>query len=232
MPREFAERWRPQSKAPLHTRIKEAIRSQDSVKQRIDLATRRMELQIQRLERASDSLSKRDKSLFTRIVNAYSKHDMVRAGVLASELAEMRKIEKVIMHARLAMEQIVLRLRTVVDFGDTISMLAPTVSVLHSLKNGMSGILPSAEKEFGEIGDLLQGIVADSSQGTEFNINLEAANEDSQKILREAATVAEKKISRELPEIPSGVTATGESRQTEAEQPSGNSMHEMEGGST
>jgi division protein CdvB (Snf7/Vps24/ESCRT-III family) len=204
LPREFAEKWRPQQlKATLHTRIKEVIHiPRDSVKQRIYLATRRMELQIQRLERSSDSLSKRDKSLFTGIVNAYSKHDMVRAGVLASELAEMRAIEKVIMHARLALEQIVLRLRTVVDFGDTVSMLAPTVSVLHGLKNGMSGILPSAEREFGEIGDLLQGIVIDSSQGTEFHINLEEANEDSQKILKEAATVAEKKISRELPEIP------------------------------
>jgi division protein CdvB (Snf7/Vps24/ESCRT-III family) len=202
------------------------------VKQRIDLATRRMELQIQKLERSSDSLSKRDKSLFTRIVNAYSKHDIVHAGVLASELAEMRAIEKVIMHARLALEQIVLRLRTVVDFGDTVSMLAPTVNVLHSLKNRMSGILPTAEREFGEIGDLLQGIVTESSQGTEFNINLEEVNEYSQKILREAATVAEKKISGELPEIPLGVTATSESRQTNAEQSSGNNMHEMEGGST
>jgi len=191
-----------------------------------------MELQIQRLERSLDSLSERDKSLFTRIISACSKRDVVRAGVLASELAEIRKIEKVIMHARLALEQIVLRLRTVVDFGDAVNVLAPTVNVLHSLKNGMSGILPAAERDFGEIGDLLQGIVIDSSQGTELNINLEAANEDSQKILREAATVAEKKISRELPEIPSEVAATSKSRRTEAEQSSGNDMHEMEGGST
>ena len=201
------------------------------MKQRIDQATRRMELQIQRLDRASDTLSKRDETLFTRIVKAYQTHDMTRAQVLASELAEMRKIEKAIMYARLALEQTVLRLRTVVDFGDAVSMLAPTMNVLHSLKNGLSDILPAAERELGEIGDILQGVIIDSKQGNEFNINVEAANEDSQKILKEAANAVEKKISRELPEIPS-IASTSASRQKEAEQPSGNDTQEMEGNQT
>ncbi len=227
---EFTKKWRSQQpKTSLHTRIKEMVRPQESVKKRINLATRRMELQIQRLEKSSDTLSRRDKSLFTKIVKAYSKHDMVRARTLANELAEMRKIENVIMQTRLALEQIILRLRTVMDFGDAVGTLAPTVNVLHSLKNGMSGIIPAAEREFGEIGDLLQGIIIDSGQESGFNINLEATNEDSQRILREAAAAAEKKISRQLPEIPSEVTATKETRQTQAEQPSSNNMPEREG---
>lgn len=230
MPQEFTKKWRPkQTKSPLHTRIKEMVRPPDSAKERINLATRRMQLQIQRLEKSSDTLSERDKSLFTRIVKAYSKRDVVRATTLANELAEMRKIENVIMQTRLALEQIILRLRTVMDFGDAVSTLAPTVNVLHSLKKGMSGIIPAAEREFGEIGDLLQGIIVDSGQGSGFNINLEATNEDSQQILREAAAAAEKKISKELPEIPSEVAATKETRQTPAEQPSSNNMPEREG---
>ncbi len=205
------------------------VRPEDSVKERINFATRRMKLQIQRLERSSDTLSKRDKTLFTRIVNAYSKHDMVRAGVLASELAEMRKIETVIMQTRLALEQIILRLGTVMDFGDAVSTLAPTVNVLHSLKNGMSGIIPAAEKEFGEIGDLLQGIIIDSGQGSGFDMNLEATNEDSQKILKEAAAAAERKISGQLPEIPIEVTAANKADQKQAEQSSSSNTPEREG---
>lgn len=232
MPREFAEKWRSQdSKTPFHTRIKEKIRPQESAKQRIDLATRRMELQIQRLDRASDNLSKRDENLFARVVKAYETHDMERAAVLANELGEMRKVEKAIMYARLALEQTVLRLRTVVDFGDAINMLAPTMGVLHSLKNGLSGILPEAEREFGEIGDILQGVIIDSKQGNEFSINVEAANEDSQKILQEAASAVEKKISKELPEIPR-VASTSANRQTEAEPSSGNDIQETEGSET
>lgn len=227
---EFTKKWRSQEpKASLHARIKRMVRPEDSVKERIDFATRRMKLQIQRLEKSSDTLSKRDKTLFTRIVNAYSKHDMVRAGVLASELAEMRKIETVIMQTRLALEQIILRLGTVMDFGDAVSTLAPTVNVLHSLKNGMSGIIPAAEKEFGEIGDLLQGIIIDSGQGSGFDMNLEATNEDSQKILKEAAAAAERKISGQLPEIPIEVTAANKADQKQAEQSSSSNTPEREG---
>jgi len=220
LPREFAAKWQSQdSKTPFHTRIKDKIRPpQESAKQRIDQATRRMELQIQRLNTASDTLAKRDETLFTRIVKAYQTHDITRAQVLASELAEMRKIEKAIMYARLALEQTVLRLRTVIDFGDAVSSLAPTMNVLRSVRSGLTDILPAAERELGEIGDLLQGVIIDSKQGNEFNINLEAANEDSQKILQEAASAVEKKISRELPEIPREVASTSHSRQTEAEQ--------------
>jgi division protein CdvB (Snf7/Vps24/ESCRT-III family) len=187
-----------------------------------------MEQQIQRLDRAGDVLQKRDETLFAGIVKAYQTHDMTRASVLANELAEMRKIEKAIMYSRLALEQTVLRLRTVVDFGDAVSSLAPTMNVLRSVRTGLTDILPAAEKELGEIGDILQGVITDSKQGDEFNINVEAANEDSQKILQEAATAVEKKISKELPEIPRMVTAD-ENRQAEAEQSSGNSVQEMEG---
>jgi len=230
LPREFTEKWRSQeSRTPFHTRIKDAIHPQESTKQRIDQATRRMELQIQRLETVSDTLSKRDENLFTRIVKAYQTHDMTRAQVLASELVEMRKIEKAIMYARLALEQTLLRLRTVIDFGDTVKTLAPTMNVLHSLRNGLSDILPAAERELGEIGDILQGVIIDSKQGNEFNINIEAANEDSQKILNEAASAVEKKISKELPEIPREAAPTSQNRQTEAEQSSGNDIQEMEG---
>jgi division protein CdvB (Snf7/Vps24/ESCRT-III family) len=183
-----------------------------------------MELQIQRLDRASDTLQKRDETLFTRIVRAYQTHDMTRARVLASELAEMRKIEKAIMYAQLALEQTVLRLRTVVDFGDAVSSLAPTMNVLRSIRSGLTDILPAAERELGEIGDILQGVIIDSKQGDELNINVEAANEDSQKILKEAASAVERKISKELPEIPR--IASG---RQEAEQPGDKDSQEMEG---
>jgi division protein CdvB (Snf7/Vps24/ESCRT-III family) len=54
--------------------------------------TRRIKLQAQKLDKASDRFSERDKSIFTRIVNAYQKHDMPRANVFANELAEIRKM--------------------------------------------------------------------------------------------------------------------------------------------
>jgi division protein CdvB (Snf7/Vps24/ESCRT-III family) len=200
---EFARKWEErEAKTPFYTKIKEAVRPPGPLKPRLNFAIKRIKLQIQRLEKAIDRFSERDKSLFARIVKAYSKREMVRANVLASELAEIRKMEKMIVHTRLALEQIVLRLRTVSELGDVVSTLAPTVGVLRSVRTGMADILPEAERELGQIGNLLNGIIIDTGQSTGLNINFEAANEDAKKILNEATTIAEQKIKEELPEIP------------------------------
>jgi len=200
---------------PIHKRVKEAIRPPGPLKPRLDVAVRGIEIQIQRLDKASDRFSERDKSIFARIVNAYSKHDMPRANVFANELAEIRKMEKMIMHARLALEQIVLRLKTVSELGDVVTTLAPAISVLRSVRNGMSTVFPEAERELGQIGNLLSGIVFDAGQSSGLSIDFESANEDAQKIMNEAATVAEQKIKDKFPELPAGLPSIGEASATE-----------------
>jgi division protein CdvB (Snf7/Vps24/ESCRT-III family) len=139
---------------------------------------------------------------------------MPRASVFANELAEVRKMEKMIMHARLALEQIVLRLRTVSELGDVVSTLAPAVGVLRTVRTGMASIFPEAERELGQIGNLLNGIIIDAGQSTGLTINFENANEDAQKILTEAATVAEQKIKEKFPDLPAGMPAFPEKTAT------------------
>jgi len=203
---EFVRKWQErEAKTPFYTKIKEIVRPPAPLKPRLNFAIKRIELQIRRLEKATNRFSERDKSLFARTVKAYSKRDMVRANVFASELAEIRKMEKMIVHARLALEQIVLRLSTISELGDVVSTLAPTVGVLRSVRTGMADVLPEAERELGQIGNILNEIIIDAGQSTGLNINFEAANEDAKKILNEAATIAEQKIKEELPEIPAGV---------------------------
>jgi len=212
----FAKRWEERSdKTPISRRIKEAVRPPGPLKPRLDMAVRRIQLQIQKLDKASERFSERDKSIFAKIVDAYTRHDMARANILANELAEIRKMERMIMHARLALEQIVLRLSTVSELGDIVTTLAPAISVLRSVKTGMSTVFPEAERELGQIGTLLSGIIIDAGQSTGLTINFEAANEDAQKILNEAATVAEQKIKEKFPELPAEVPPIGERAPTE-----------------
>ena len=211
MSEKFAKKWGEGiDDTPVTTRIKEAVRPPGPLKPRLDYAVKRIEMQIQRLDKATDRFSDRDKTIFARIVNAYSKHDMARANVFANELAEIRKTEKMIVHTRLALEQISLRLSTVSEFGDVVSTLAPTVGVLRSVRTGMAGVLPEAERELGQIGNLLNEIIIDTGQSTGLDVNFEAANEDAQNILKEAATIAEQKIKEELPEIPADVPTVRE----------------------
>ncbi len=215
MSERFAKRWEEApNEQPLTTRIKESVRPPGPLKPRLDLAIRRIELQVQRLDQASERFTERDKKIFARIVDAYTKHDMARANVFANELAEIRKMEKMIMHGRLALEQIVLRLRTVSELGDIVTTLAPAVSVLSTVKSGMAAIFPEAERELGQIGNLLNGIIIDAGQSTGLSINFESANEDAQKILTEASSVAEHRIKEKFPELPAGIPEVGEKTPT------------------
>ena len=218
MSERFNKRWEDRrNERPITNRIKGAVRPPGPLKPRLNMAVRRLDMQIQKLDQAGERFSKRDQSIFARIVDAYTKHDMARANVFASELAEIRKMEKMIMHARLALEQIGLRLRTVSELGDVVSTLGPAVSVLRAVKGGMANMFPEAERELGQIGDMLSGIIMEAGQNTGFSMNFETSNEDAQKILTEAATVAEQKIKEKFPELPAGIPSVplGEKSPTE-----------------
>jgi division protein CdvB (Snf7/Vps24/ESCRT-III family) len=201
----FAEKWENGEKIPLHEKIKEKVRPPGALKPRLDNAKKRMQVQIRKLNKAAKRFSERDKLLFEKTVKAYSKHEIIRAKVYANELAEIRKSKKQIMGTRLALEQISLRLSTVSEFGDVVNILSPSVNLLQNIGKGLSKTLPEAGKELGKIGDLLNGIIADSTQGAGLEIDFEAPNDDSINILNEAAKVVEQNMKQKLPETPTDI---------------------------
>ena len=202
----FAKRWESKrEEQPFSNKLKEAVRPPGPLKPRLDFAVRRIELQVQKLDQATERFGQRDKTIFARIVDSYTKHDTARANVFASELAEIRKMEKLIINARLALEQIVLRLRTVSELGDVVSTLGPAVGVLRSVRAGLVSVFPEAENELGEIGNMLSGIMIEAGQGSGMTLNFDTVNEDASKILTEAATVAEQRVKDKFPELPAGI---------------------------
>jgi division protein CdvB (Snf7/Vps24/ESCRT-III family) len=204
----FSKKW--ESRRPdqsLTDQLKSAVKPPGPLKPRLDFAVRRIELQVQKLDQATDRFSQRDKAIFARIVDAYAKHDSARANVFANELAEVRKMSKLIMNAKLALEQITLRLRTVSELGDVVSTLGPAVGVLRSVRAGLVSVFPEAENELGEIGNMLSGIMIEAGQGSGMTLNFDTVNEDAAKILTEAATVAEQKIKDKFPDLPPGMPA-------------------------
>jgi len=217
----FSKKWETRrEEQPFTSKLKEAVRPPGPLKPRLDFAVRRIELQVQKLDQATERFGQRDKTIFARIVDAYTKHDTSRANVFANELAEIRKMEKLIINARLALEQIVLRLRTVSELGDVVSTLGPAVSVLRSVRTGLVSVFPEAENELGEIGNMLSGIMIEAGQSQGMTLSFDTVNEDATKILTEASTVAEQRIKEKFPDLPPGMpgiptSSLGEKTSTE-----------------
>ena len=215
MSERFAKKWEAKKDdEPMKTKLMEAVRPPPPLKPRLDFAVRRIELQVQKLDQATDRFSQRDKAIFARIVDAYAKHDSARANVFANELAEVRKMSKLIMNAKLALEQITLRLRTVSELGDVVSTLGPAVGVLRSVRAGLVSVFPEAENELGEIGNMLSGIMIEAGQGSGMTLNFDTVNEDASKILAEAATVAEQKVKDKFPDLPPGMPSVPQSEKS------------------
>jgi division protein CdvB (Snf7/Vps24/ESCRT-III family) len=84
----------------------------------------------------------------------------------------MRKTEKTVINARLALEQIVLRLKTVTELGDMVHALGPVICVLGSIRAAITGVLPDAGREREQIGTELNGIISNARTNHRTNARL------------------------------------------------------------
>ncbi|HYB76005.1 MAG TPA: Snf7 family protein [Nitrososphaerales archaeon] len=199
----FAGKWEKQNNQSFGGRVKDSVRSPGPLKPRLDLAVRQIQVQVAKLDSTSTKLRERDNSIFNKVVTSLQKHDTQHASVYANELAEIRKMNKMVTQAKLALEQIVLRLNTITELGDIVVTLTPAMAVIRNVKQGLVGVLPEAESEIGEISGLLSSILVDAGTVGGYSLNFEAANEDAEKILSEASAVAEQRMKERFPEIPS-----------------------------
>ena len=205
----FASKWQEKDRGPgIADRLRDSVRTPIPLKVQIEEANRQIRLLIAQLDGTVGRIRQRDSTIFKNVVSSLAKHDTQHAAVYANELAEVRKMGKMVTQAQLAMEQISLRLGTITDLGEIASTLAPAVSVIKGMKDSLRLALPEADKEISEISGLLSNVLIDASTTGGISLNFDAANEDAQKVLEEAALVAEQRMSESFPEIPAGVLAT------------------------
>jgi len=195
------KRWEATKEQPFSSKVREMVHPPGPLKPRLETAVRRIEVQTQKLDRTSNSFDERGKALFNQVVDAYEAHDMKRANIFANELAEIRKMEQTTLSARLALEQILLRLRTATEIGGIVVTLSPVIGVLQNVRRSIIGISPDVGRELNNISDLMSGIVMDAGSVAGMSINFNTINEDSQKILGEAAAIAEQRMKTKLPDL-------------------------------
>ena len=198
----FGKQWERGDNQPLGKTVKDAINPPGALKPRMEYATKRVQGQLQKLEQESKRFEERDKSLFAKVVDSYQKHDTPHANIYANELAELRKMQKTTLNAKLALDQIAMRMEAISEMGDLAYTLLPVIGVMRDVMRGMASVNPQIAKEMGDISNILSGIVMDAGATSGMSINFQSANEDSAKILEEASAVAEKRMKDTFPELP------------------------------
>ena len=198
----LSSKWLKQPQPGIAEKINDSIKPKGPLKPRISNAIKKLQLQIQKLDSMLTNLQERDAKLFQRIVEATQKHDTQTSKVLGNELAEIRKVTKILSSARIALEQIELRLTTCSDLGDTVVAIMPTMGLMKNLKSSLGKIMPGAEQEIGQMAEMLGGFMTESFSGdTAFGVD-QTTNSESEAILKEAAAVAESSTNQMFPSVP------------------------------
>ncbi|NPA05425.1 MAG: hypothetical protein GXO09_04965 [Crenarchaeota archaeon] len=199
----FVKVWSPDKKPGLAERIKSKITPQPPLRYKLTIALYRIRTETNKLDYMIAKMKERDAMLFEKVVQAQMDKDQARAAMYASEVAEIRKLVKALMTAKLALERVGLRLETVMAMGDVVAGIAPVVGVIKDLRKYLLGIVPEIGLELTEIGELLESVVAEAGEFTAFTSMPTVYSEEARKILEEAAAVAEQRMKTEFPELPS-----------------------------
>ena len=205
---QLQDKWTKQSQPGITEKFNDVIKPKGALKPRVQTAIKKLKLQISKLDSMLTKLNERDAKIFQRIVEATQQHDTQKSKVLSNELGEIRKVTKILSGARIALERIELRLTTFNDLGDTVVTIMPTMGLMKNLKSSLGKIMPGAEQEIGQMADMLGGFMTDSFTGDgAFGID-ESTNMESDKILQEAAAVAENSTGDLFPSVPTSTTAS------------------------
>jgi len=184
-------------------RLRDSVKPQGALKPRIQTAVNKLQLQISKMDSMLNKLHERDAQLFKRIVAAMQQHDTSASRVLSNELAEIRKVTKMLGNARMALEQVQLRLTTIHDLGDAMVAIGPAMSTMKGLKSSLGRFMPEADSELNAMTQTLSGLMMDSLAGDAFNVGTDISSEETEKILQEASAVAEQQIGDRFPSVPS-----------------------------
>ncbi len=207
----FDKTWARQETQSVTGKLREAVKPQGALKPRIQTAVNKLQVQISKMDSMLTKLHERDAQLFQRVVTAMQQHDTSTSRVLSNELAEIRKVTKMLGNARMSLEQVQLRLTTIHDLGDAMVAIGPAMSTMKGLKSSLGRFMPEADSELNAMSQTLNGLMMDSLAGDSFNMESDASSEETEKILQEASAVAEQQIGEKFPSVPS---STGLSSQT------------------
>ncbi|MGC2428432.1 MAG: hypothetical protein WA421_15455 [Nitrososphaeraceae archaeon] len=173
------------------------------LKPRIDVVLKQIHLQTFKIDTILNDLKSKDREIFRKIVSSTDVDHAQYSAVLLSDLAQIRKVSKILSISKILFEELENNLSTVSDFVDLVTILSPALAVVKNLRSSLIRCMPETEDEIGLVSELLAGILVDAGLVGNYTINFKTANEEAVRMINEASLIAEQKIKEQLPDLPS-----------------------------
>jgi division protein CdvB (Snf7/Vps24/ESCRT-III family) len=169
-------------------------------------AARKLKMQRVRLEQVVLRLRHRDKVLFQTCTWAVKKNNEERALIYANEIAEVRKLARLVSQTQILLERVILRLETIQEISSIMADLKPALQVLHGLTGQLFKIMPDMAHELQTVNDSISETLA----MTKISSSQEIIPQDfktpgGEEILSEVSTILEEKLEERLPQPPPSI---------------------------
>ena len=187
--------------ASLTDKIREAIKP-TPVKRRIQMATFKLRNQTTRLDKTINQMESRDRTLHEKCVKALEARDTQTATLFANECVQIRKLIKTSLSSKICLEQALLRLETIEQFGDMVHSMGSVRGILTTVRGELEGKLPEISTGINDIEDSLENLTMEIGEVVDADGTYVLPSDESASILKEADLMAEQKMKEKFPEIP------------------------------
>ncbi len=191
--------------ASLTDKIREAIKP-TPIKRRIQMAAYKLQSQTDRLEKTISQMESRDRTLHDKCVKALEARDTQTATLFANECVQIRKLIKTSLSSQICLEQALLRLETIEQFGDMVHSMGSVKGILGAVKGELEGKLPEISTGIGDVEDSLENMTLEIGEVVDADGTYVLPSDESASILKEADLMAEQKIKEKFPDIPQILT--------------------------
>lgn len=164
------------------------------MREKINRAIKGIEVHRREIDNLKLRLENRRKALYEIMIKAKQNHEDAKAIVYANELAELKRVIRVVTTSQLALTQIVTRMESMRDVGDAIFQMSTAMEEVGKVNKSVSDIIPSFNGATEQINSTLSETMTDLGQVSPgISINLE--NDSSGDIIEAAMRYADEKIS-------------------------------------
>jgi division protein CdvB (Snf7/Vps24/ESCRT-III family) len=148
-------------------------------------------------------LTRRDQILFKTCATALKAKNNERAAIFANELAEIRKLTKVLYHTQILVERIILRLETLKEFNAAFADLKPVLRNLKTVTKSLSSFMPQMAYEMERVNETIFEVMTMSKiDSSKLEVPTDVKTPGGEEVLKEVADLLEEQITEKLPEPP------------------------------
>lgn len=183
----------------------------------ITTATNVVYNQLNRLKMLDNKFGNMEAYYLEQITHNIKTGNNARAKIIASELANVRKIRRTTQHTGLALETLVIRFSTIHEFANILDTIDPTVEMIKGIHSELTKAIPAANEALAEVSSVTTDVLLNSNIKADARVSM-PVDADALSILNEIEGVLEDEAKSKLPEVPTCMPAMAARKQEEQEE--------------